>query len=167
MELVEEEEKIELTEDRDLTEEEKENLWESYQNLNFLAEDMMEEIKRVEIFYEDCDNCADKDECKGVKKFYKQGMLLEALHNHLRKNGVDSTLHALTTEDRGEAGKKVSEEGGVLPVGACFDLDVPLFIPRHNYFYIEMEDGRRLLYMIKTDLFVEGDESERDRMIYR
>ena len=150
----------------EMTEEEKESLLESKRDLNFLLEDKMEEIKRVDIFYEDCENCSEEDKCPAKSEYEKGGQLLERMHDFLENEGIDSTLHPLTFESKNEIVELVSGNDCVLPVSACFDLDVPMFTTRNNYFYIEFEDGKRFLYLLHIDLLKGSSERRKDRMIY-
>ncbi len=149
-----------------LTEEEKEKLLGSNRDINFLLDDQMEKIERVEIFYEDCKNCSESKRCPSRDEFEEGGRILQNMHEYLEEQGIDSTLHPLTFEDKENVGEIVSKNGGVLPVIACFDLDVPIFSSKHNYFYMELEDGRRFLYMLQVDLLKEESEVQKERMIY-
>jgi len=149
-----------------LTEEEKKSLYESSESLNFLLEEQIEKVKSVEIFYEDCEKCSESKNCPSRDEFEEGGLVLKKMHEFLQDKGVESTIHPMTFEDREEVGKMVSEKGGVLPVIACFDLEKPVFSQRHNYFYIEMEDERRLLYLLQVDLLKEVPGVDKERMIY-
>ena len=149
-----------------LTEEEKQSLYESNENLNFLLEEQMEKVESVEIFYEDCENCSERKNCSSREESEEGAHVLKKMHEFLQDKDIESTIHPMTYEDRDEAGKIVSEKGGVLPVTACFDLDRPIFSPRRNYFYMEMEDGRRLLYIFVVDLLKEVSKMDNERMIY-
>ena len=149
-----------------LTEEEKQSLYESNRNLNFLLEEQMENVESVEIFYEDCENCSVRKNCSSREESEEGAQVLMKMHKFLQDKDIESNIHPMTYEDRDEVGKIVSEKGGVLPVTASFDLDVPIFSQRHNYFYIEMEDGRRLLYIFVVDLLKEVPSLDKERMIY-
>jgi len=140
---------------------------ESKRDLNFLLEDKMEEIKRVDIFYEDCENCSEEDKCPAKSEYEKGGKILEKMHDFLENKGIDSTLHPLTFESKTEIVDLVSENDSVLPVSACFDQDTPMFTTRNNYFYIEFENGKRFLYLLHLDLLKGSSERRKDRMIYR
>lgn len=152
---------------KDLTAKETRTLLDIQEDFNIFEEKFREEINRVEIFYEDCKNCDMTDECPNMEEYKKEGIILQKLHEFIQNKGVNSNLHPLTSEDNKKLGEVVSKKDGVLPVTACLNFEIPLFAPKHNYFFIELEDGRRLLYLVQNGLGGNSAEKYKQRMIYR
>ncbi len=141
-------------------------LTKAQEQFNFFTEQFEGTIEEVHIFYEDCDNCPAKDECANKEDFMKGGLVLVEMHDFIQDKGIDSTLHPLTSEDNGELGQTVSEKGGVLPLSMIFTDEMPVCAPNHNFFFVKLEDGRRLLYLLETP-DMDSDDETQDLMIYR
>ena len=137
----------------------KESFLETQTKFNlFLEGGIKEDIEEIHVFYEDCKNCPQKEDCPNKEKMMKGGIVLAKLHEVLEDIGLDSNLHPLTSKDNGELGKVVCEKGGVMPVSARLDEEMPVFAPKHNFLVIELEDGRKYLYMPDLGLSDDSDE---------
>lgn len=142
-----------------------ETLKEIQKRLNFANREFMNQIEKVEVFYEDCENCSSKDECPNCSKFGPQGKMLENIHEVLSEEGVESHLHPMTSEDNGELEEIVCEKGGVVPVKTKITQSGPICAPEHNFLLVKTEDGKELLYTVDIDELV--DERQGNPMIYR
>ncbi len=144
----------------------KERLMEIQKRFDFLwDEGIREEVEKIHVFYEECENCSEKDRCPNRKNFEKEAILLLKLSEMMEERRIDSELHPLTSEDNGELGEVVCEEGGVMPVSTKLKKEAPVFTPEHNFLVVELEDGRKYLYTTELDES-RNSEEEKPQMMY-
>lgn len=125
---------------------------------DFLDDEFIEEIDRVYIFCEDCEECSLRDECPSVDTLGVTGMILKKLHKTYEEIDVDSRLHALTSEDNGELDEIVHEAGCVMPVKAMVFERGCVCGPMRNFLLFKMVDGRQLLYDVNLEDTGDGDD---------
>jgi len=138
----------------------KEALREMQERFNFLNQDFMERIEKVEVFFEDCENCDMKDECPNKDEYGVEGKVLEGIHEVFSKRGVDSNIHPMTSSDNGEFDEVVCKESGIVPVNAFVTESGPVCTPDHNFLMIELEDGKKYLYTLDMKMSEESEQDE-------
>jgi len=131
---------------------------------NFLNEKFLNEIERVDIFFENCAECSSTEECGKVETIGLQGHLLKKLYYLFKDAGVDSHLHEFTSENNGEIEEVASRHDCVLPLKALFYPQGPVACPMHNFMHIVKKDGHKLLYQVGNA--PDGDESSHETMMY-
>ena len=121
-------------------------LEEHQKKYNFLNSEVLKEMKRVDIFCENCSECEAVSECSNVETIGFEGKLLIELHDFFKEAGVDSHLHEFDVRNNGKIEEVVAEAGCVVPLKA-------LLYPRGvvscliiNFMQIVMKDGLKLLY---------------------
>lgn len=137
----------------------KESLMKAQRRFNFLSKKgIKKDVEKVHVFYEDCKNCPEKDECPNREDMEMEGIILTKLHEMMEEMDLDSELHPLTSEDNGELGELVCEEGGVMPVSTIMHKETPIFSPENNFLVVELEDGKKYLYTTELDVSDDSDD---------
>lgn len=131
---------------------------------DFFKKDFIENIEHVDIFCENCSKCPMMLDCPSVETMGKTGKILRELHKAFQESEVDSKLHELTSEEKGELDEVVRGAGCVLPVKTVMSDQGCVCSPIHNFLVFEMADGRKFLYDV--DLEDGGDEEDDDGMMY-
>ncbi|GEM_PF-2594883 len=136
-----------------MSEKMEESLIDAQKRFNFLwSEGIREEVEMIHIFYEDCRNCGQKEECPNKDKFEMEAQVLINLHERMEETGLDSELHPLTSEDNDDLAKVVCDEAGVMPVATLISKEIALFSPEYNFLIVEFEDEKKYIYTTELDL---------------
>ena len=121
-------------------------LEEHQKKYNFLNSEVLKEMKRVDIFCENCSGCEAAAECSNVKTIGFEGQLLIGLHEFFKEAGVDSHLHEFNVRNNGKLEEVVAEAGCVMPLKALLYPKGAVSCPINNFMQIVMKDGLKLLY---------------------
>lgn len=130
---------------------------------NFLDENFLDEIERVDIFCENCAVCSRNKECDNIGTFGFIGRMLMGLHQIFKEAGVDSHLHEFTSENNKDLEEVASQHDCVLLLKTLLHPGGVLSCPMHNFMQIVMKSGHKLLYDVDT-MYEENELSRQDMM---